>query len=72
MISKEVQPSLLFPLKDRFKAKGNIALHVGIAYLITSLLLTVVESMAIDVLLGTTIIDEHILDILTEKQKVAV
>lgn len=71
-ISKEVRPSFIPASKDQLKTKKNITLPVKIGDLRTIVLFTVVQNLAVYVLLDTTIIDEHIHTILPDQQKVPV
>lgn len=68
-ISKKVQQSHL-SAKKRLKTVGTITLSTKIGNLHTSAMLTVVEDFAINVLLGTAFIDEHILALRSDEQKV--
>lgn len=71
-IYKEVQPALLSAQKDLLETKSNTTHHIGFGDLLTALLCTVSENLAIDVLLDTASIDDHILAILPDEQRIAV
>lgn len=58
--------------KDRLKTKQDITFHDGIGDLLTSVLFSVVNILSIDVLLGTALINKHLLAILPEEQNVTV
>lgn len=58
--------------KTDLKQKGNFTLHVRIGDLLTNVLYTVVEKLAIDVRLVTGFIEEHIRATLSDEQKIAV
>lgn len=71
-IFKEVPPSPLSALMNRLEPKGSTPTLITVSDLPTSPLFTVVENWAIDVLLDASSINEHILAILPDKQKVTV
>lgn len=70
-ICKKVQRWRLYVSKYRHKSEGYITLRIKIHDLPKTVLLTVVESFAKDLLFGTVSIDEHSLAILSDKQKVS-
>lgn len=67
-----MRPLSLFASKDRFKIESNITIHVGAGALSTRVLFSVLETLDINVLLGTALIDEHILAIILDEEKVSV
>lgn len=71
-VFKEVQPSLLSALKGLLETRISIIVLVRIGDLLTSLLLTVVKRLALDVLQGTAFFHEHILALVPVEKNVAV
>lgn len=69
-MSREVQLSFSSASKDQLKTKDKNTIHIKIGNLFTSALLTVVIKMAIEVLLGTVFVDEHVGVVLPDEQKV--
>lgn len=70
-ISNEGQPPVLSVLKERIRTKCNTTQYTRARSLLTSILLTVSEKRANDVLLGTIIV-KHILAALLDERKVDV
>lgn len=69
-LSKELQSSLLSATKDQLRSKDNTTLHIGIGDVLTSSLFTVYKSFATYYLPGTVFIDQQVLTIIPENQKI--
>lgn len=69
-ISREVELSVSSASEHRLEASGSNPLQFGIGDVLTSVL-KVVINVAIDVLLDTAFIDDHILALLTAERNVA-
>lgn len=71
-IYPEMQSSFLSASKDKLKTKGNISLHIRTGDLLTSVLLTVDETLPTHVLQGTSFIDKYILTNIPDEHKACI